>query len=408
MPLYRYQALNRAGKSLSGTIDAASLSDAKEMLNSRGLLPTTLLLTTVTEEGKFSFKRMFERSVDQKTILVFTKQLGVLLKSGIPLLAAIDLLAKQFEGRFSQILAAIKDDLAAGKSFADSLAKYPKLFSSVYIQLVRAGEASGKLENIIERLYSYLETEAETKKRIKKAMTYPIFMLSFALLVTLALIMGLVPMFASMFTEMKVQEPTITKILMSISNFLWSYGLYLIGGIILFIMWFWYWKSTPTGKRRLDVLLLKLPVLSYFTKTRVVVQFSKTLGMLLDAGVNLAEALDIVCNIVDNSVLVDTLKGARDNIIKQGKIAYYLEQTKIFPAMANYMISTGEQSGELAQMLIGVGRDYEIELQEFIDSIIAKINPVMLVILGLVVILMIAGIFLPMFDAMSDINKRVQ
>jgi len=403
MPLYQYDSFSKRGVRVKGTIDASSLQAAKELLRGQGLMPIEVV-EVVAEEAAvgFSIKRLFERPVDVRTKIVFTKQLAVLLRSGVPLLQAMELLVDQFEGRFKRILISIKDGIKAGESLASQLNNYPRVFPNVYVQLVKAGEASGKLDNILERLISYLEKAEETAKRIKKAMTYPIVVLSFAGLVVVGLLTVLVPRITEMFTKMGKELPVSTNILIAMSDFLLNHFIILGTTFIVVVLIFMYWKSTPSGSYKLDELFLKLPVTAYFSRTKAVVQFSKTLGMLLDSGVNLSEALDIVCNIVDNHVLSYKLQEARDKIIKEGKISKYLKQTGIFPPIASYMISTGEQSGKLAEMLLTVGNDYEIELAEITDSLTEKIGPIMTVVMGLIVAFILISIFLPIME-MGDI-----
>lgn len=404
MPFYKYRALNKEGKSASGTLDATSLQEAKDILRSRGLMPIVVEISADSSVSTSFFSRFFERSVNSASRIRFTKQLSVLLRSGVPLLQSIELLADQFEGRLKRILLEIKERLQAGESFGNALASYPKVFSNIYVQLVRAGEASGKLEKILDRLNVYLEKSEETRKRLKKALTYPIALLSLSFIVVLGMILGLVPMFAGIFSQMNVTPPPLTQFLIDTSDFLKSQYLLIIIFILLIIGIFIYWKSTKSGRKKLDEINLKLPLVSYLVKTKVVVQFSSTLGMLLESGVNLAEALDIVCNIIDNTVLIDSLKKAREKIIKEGKITQYLQETNIFPSIAIYMIKTGEQSGELASMLNTVGKDYDVELNEMVDSLISKINPLMLVVIGGVVIMVVVALFLPMFDIMEKIS----
>jgi len=222
-------------------------------------------------------------------------------------------------------------------------------------------------------------------------------------LIVVALLVVLVPKLKSMFVSMGKELPLPTRILIVASDFFTNnytlLGVTVIGGIILFS----YWKSTPSGKHKFDEFLLWLPMTAYFSRTKAVVQFSKTLGMLLESGVNLSEALDIVCNIVDNTVLVKQLNMARDKIIKEGKISKYLRETGIFPNIASYMISTGEQSGKLAEMLLTVGDDYDRELTELTDNLTAKINPIMTVVMGIVVTFIMLSIFLPIMS-MSDLS----
>ncbi len=401
MPLYRYDSLNRRGVRVAGTVDAPTLQAAKEVLQGQGLLPTTIEEMSVEGAG-FSLKGLFERPVEPKMVIVFTKQLSVLLKSAVPLLQALELLVEQFDGKFRRIVINVKDGVKAGESFANQLSKYPKIFTNVYTQLVRAGEASGKLDLILLRLAEELERSEETRKRVKKAMAYPMFLMSFAILIVIGLLTLLVPRLRSVFESTGKELPGMTQFLLNMSDFtiahLWTMvTMCVVGGIA-----FAYWRKTPQGKYKLDQLCLHLPIISYFSRTKAVVQFSKTLGMLLESGVNLSEALDIVCNVVDNKLLTERLMQARDNIIKEGKIAKYLKETAIFPNIASYMISTGEQSGKLAQMLLTVGQDYDVELQEIADSLTAKINPIMIVFIAGIVGFIIISVFLPIMS-MADI-----
>lgn len=402
MPLYQYDSFSRRGKRIKGTIDASSIQAAKEVLKGQDLMPISLSEIAAEASG-FSFKALFERTVDLRTKIIFTKQLSVLLRSGVPLLQAIELLIEQFDGKFKRILVNVKDGIKAGESLASQLANYPKIFPKVYVQLVKAGEASGKLDKLLNRLTSYLEKTEETEKKIKKAVAYPIAVLSFAGLILVGLIVVLIPRITSMFSKLNKELPAPTKFLIALSDFATNNFILLSVCFVSSLLFFLYWKTTESGRYKLDALFLKLPVISYFTKTKAVVQFSKTLGMLLESGVILSEALDIVCNIVDNSVLSHKLQEARDKIIKEGKISKYLKQTGIFPTIASYMISTGEQSGQLDSMLLTVGNDYEVELNENIDRLTSKIGPVMTVVMGLIVGFILVSIFMPIME-MGDIT----
>ncbi len=401
MPLYHYDSFNKRGGRVTGNIDAASPQAAKELLQGQGLLPTKIVEVS-GEKATSWWSGLLEKKVDQKTVILFTKQLGVLLKSSVPLLQALELLIDQFDGQFKRILISVKDGVKSGESFAKELNRYPKVFTNVYVQLIRAGEASGKLDLILMRLTGYLERAEETRKRIKKAMTYPIVMLSFSVLVVIGLLTMLVPRMKEMFDSMHKELPGITQFLISISDFVRSNFMLLTVGSIALGIAFVYWRSTPAGKYRIDALFLKVSMTAYFSRTKAIVQFSKTLGMLLEAGVNLSEALDIVCNIVDNKVLTQKLNEARDKIIKEGKIAKYLKETNIFPNIASYMISTGEQSGKLAEMLLTVGEDYDIELKEMTEGLTAAITPIMTLVMGVVIGFVILSIFLPIIG-MADL-----
>jgi type II secretory pathway component PulF len=325
-----------------------------------------------------------------------------LLRSAVPLLQALELLTEQFESSFRRMLISIKDGVKAGEPLAKELSKYPKVFSNVYVQLVRAGEATGKLDMILNRLSGYLERSEETKKRIRKALAYPIGMLSFAVLVVVGLLIGLVPQLKDIFEKVGKELPGPTQLLIALSDFVKGNYLILSIGLLTVLILFLYVRSTPQGKYRLDELFLRLPMTSYFSKTKAIVQFSQTLGMLLESGVNLSEALDIVVNIVENKVLTQKLNQARDKIIKEGKISKYLKETGIFHNIANYMINTGEQSGKLAEMLLTVGGDYDNELKEITESLTSKITPIMTLVMAVVVGFIVLSIFLPIIG-MADL-----
>ena len=397
MPFYQYDSFNRSGKRITGTIDSSSIESAKKILQGQGLMPFNIE-EVGADSVKFDLMSIFERKVDLKTKIVFTKQLSVLLKSGVPLLQALELLVEQFEKKFKRILINIKDGVKAGQTLASQLNKYPKVFSNVYVQLVKAGEATGKLHMILVRLVDYLKRSEDTKRRIKKATSYPLFVLSFSFAVIIALLAFLVPRITDLFSKMGKELPGPTLFLKNLSDFILNNYFFLSFVLISIVLFIVYWKSTPSGKNKLDEFLLKLPLTSYFSKTKAVVQFSQTLGMLLEAGVNLSEALDIVCNIVENTVLVKKLQGAKDKIIKEGKISKYLKETGIFPNIASYMISTGEQSGQLAQMLLTVGLDYEEDLKEITDSLVAKIGPITTIVTGAIIGFIVLAVFLPIVE----------
>jgi type II secretory pathway component PulF len=223
--------------------------------------------------------------------------------------------------------------------------------------------------------------------------------------VVIVLLTGVVPQISEVFSSKGAALPLPTKILLAMSGFLTGHYIILLGIIVSITSAFLYWKSTDSGKRTLDKIKLKIPVLKYFVKMSAVVQFSRTLGMLIEGGVNLAEALNIVTKIVDNKILVDALNEAKENIIKQGKISQYLKQTNIFPPVAIYLINTGEQSGHLDTMLITVAEYYEAELSELADSLAGYINPIMLLVMAGVVGFIVMAIALPLQQLTTVVSQ---
>jgi len=398
MALYSYQAYAKDGKKISGTLDAQSQDAVLQQISKQGMYPISVQLAKDQSGEQPWYKRIFQKGITLKEKILFTKQLSVLLKSGVPLLQALELLIEQFEGKLKSIIIAIKDGIKEGKSFADGLSKYPKVFDTIYIQLVRAGEASGKLEMILERLVEYMERRAALTKKVKGALTSPLIQLGIVVLVVVGLLTFVIPTLTQTFTSSGKALPATTRFLMALSDFIRTNYLAIIGFLIVVATAYTYWSKTPNGARTLDTIKLKIPVISFFTRMGAVVQFSRTLGMLLESGVNLSEALDIVVKIIDNRILKDALSKARDNIIKQGKIAEYLRQTGIFPPIAIYLLKTGEESGQLDFMLLTVAKNYETDLSEYSDGLAASLEPIMLIVMAVVVGFVVLSIVQPMMQ----------
>jgi type IV pilus assembly protein PilC len=403
MALYSYEAFSKDGKRVQGTVDAPSAGALKEQLARQGLFPIKIELTGGVSTAGF-FARLFEAKITTKDKILFTKQLAILLKSGVPILQSIELLTEQFEGGMKTMLVRIKDDVKEGTSLADALSKYPKIFEKIYIQLVRAGEATGKLETILERLTVFLERRETIAKKVSSAMQQPIIQLVVAIGVVSVLVMKVVPKMAENFASQKAELPGPTQLILSLSNFMIDYFLFIAVGVVGIVSLFKFWKSTPVGARQLDQLKLRLPLIKYLSQTNAVVQFSYTLGLLLEGGVHIAEALDIVVSIIDNRVLATALSKARDNIVKEGKIAEYLQQTKMFPPIAIYLIKTGEQTGELASMLLTVADNYEKDYVELIDKITGLISPIMLIVMAVLVGFIVLAIAMPMMQQIENIG----
>jgi type II secretory pathway component PulF len=405
MALFAYQALAKNGKRVSGTLDAPTLDAARELIIKNGLYPVEIKAAVGEHAGGSLWQRIlgiFSR-VSFKDKILFTKQLAVLLKSGVPLLQAFELLVDQFQGRMRTILVSVRDDLKEGKSLAEGLSKFPKVFDNIYVQLVRAGEASGKLETILDRLVEYLERRQAIVKKVKGALTYPLIQLGFVVVVVIGLITVVLPNIVSAFGS-KEKLPFSTRLLLGISDFLKSYYLIILGSIIILFLAFRWWRSTPSGGRIVDAIKLRIPIVRFFTRMGAIVQFSRTLGMLVESGVNLSDSLDIVVKVIDNRVLKDALSEARDKIIKQGKISEYLKQTGIFPPIAIYLINTGEQSGQLDFMLLTIAKNYEDDLAEYSNTLSTLLEPVMLIIMAVSVGFIVISIIQPILGMTQQFN----
>ena len=384
MPLYTYNSLAKSGKKVRGRIDATSVQDVRRQLAKMSLYPVDIALVTGKGKG-FSLRDIFSRSVPIKQKIIFTKQLSVLLRSGVPLLKSLDLLVDQLEGRLRRIVVDLRDRIREGESLASGLERYPRVFQNIYVQLVRAGEASGNLELILNRLVEYLERQEEVRKKVSGAVQGPMIQLAVIGMAVVVLLTFVVPKIAEVFSGAGKDLPGTTQFLLAISGFLTAYY-WLIGPALvgLYVLYRW-WKSTPAGGVFVDRVKLRLPIVRFFTRIGAVVQFSKTLGMLLESGVNLAESLDIVVRIIDNQVLAQKVREARDNIVKEGKIAQFLAQSGVFPPFAMYLIKTGEESGKLDEMLTTVAKNYEADLTEFADGLAVLLQPAMMILMAVIV-----------------------
>ncbi len=405
MALYYYQAVTRQGKKVTGHLDASTLQGAREQLSKRGLYPTRVTVAVSEISAIPWYRRLLRGQVTLKDKIFFTKQLSVLLKSGIPLVQALDLIIEQTTGQLERVIITLRDGIKEGKSLADGIERFPETFDSIYVQLVRAGEATGNLELILNRLTDFLERRDELRKKVTGALRYPLIQLVVITLVVVGLLTFVVPQIATVFQGQNIELPLPTRMLMAASDFMLHHYFILFAIFASLIALFFAWKSTPRGAYMLDRLKLRLPIVGYFAKTGAIVQFCNTLGMLVEGGVNLAEALNIVTKIVDNRILREALIEAKENIIKQGKIAQYLKETEVFPPVAIHLINTGEQSGELGSMLLTVGKYFEDDLRERSDGLAMMLGPIMLGVMFVVVGFVIAAVLLPIQQIQTMADK---
>ncbi len=402
MALYVYKALTRTGKQVSGQLDAPSPVAVRVELASKNMYPISIELYKDASTFKRFFGNLFQAKVAFKDLIFFTKQLGVMLRSGVPLLQALELLSDQFTGKLHSILVAVKDGIKEGSSLADGLENYPETFSVIYIQLVRAGEASGRLEQILDRLIDYLERQEALRKKVSGAMFQPLLQLAFIFVIVIGLMVTIVPELVKVLGKMAGGLPLSTKIIMMMSDYLINHYVFLGQALVVVVLLFSYWASTKNGKYSLDYLKLHIPLIGYFSQISAVVQFCSTLGMLLENGVSLAPALDIVCNIIENKILLQSLETAKEKIIKQGKISSFLQETKIFPPLAIYLINTGEQNGKLDQMLLLVAKNYDDDLSQLTDRLTSSLGPIMTILTVSLVGLIMMAIMGPMLNMYSS------
>jgi len=402
MAVFEYSALDARGKKVSGIIDADSAAAARQKLRSARIFPVSVREARAgevkPEARTFSFSRRLKR-IRPAEAAMLTRQLATLLGAGFPLVPALDTLLSQGRSHtFNRILAQVKDSVVAGSSFAAALARYPGTFSALFINMVRAGETSGTLEIVLDRLAEIGEKRAELKNRIRAAMTYPLLMLAVGLLVLFFLLTYIVPSITAIFSDMNQVLPAPTRFLIRLSALIkggwWVLLLAVVGLVVLFRML----GKTAKGRFLIDRTLLRLPAVGVLVRKMAVARFSRTLGSLLENGVVLLAALEIVKNVVGNVLLADAVAAAAREVGKGQGLGNSLAASRVFPDLPIQMITVGEQSGQLEAMLYKVADVYENQVQASILRMTSLLEPVMILLMGVVVGFIVLAICLPIFE----------
>ncbi|WP_457574895.1 type II secretion system inner membrane protein GspF [Desulfolithobacter sp.] len=402
MPVYEYTALSSSGKKTKGIIDADSVSAARQKIRSRGQYPVEITETTsqAGKSTKTSFLHLeLGQRVRQQEIHIATRQLATLLGAGIPLVQALNGLIEQTTNKsLKKIIAQIKDSVNEGNSLTVALSEHPRLFSRIYINMVRAGEASGSLDVVLERLAEFGESQQALKARIKAALTYPLFMAVVGTLVLFLLITFIVPSITKVFEGTSQALPLPTIILINLSGFFKNYWWLLILLIAAAVAAIRFFITRPAGRRLWDRLKLTLPLLGDLNIKIASARLGRTLSSLLESGVPLVTALQIVRNILNNIILAETIDDATRELEKGRSLSQILKKSPWFPPMLVQMIGVGEQSGALEKMLAKVADNYEREVEAKILTMTSLIEPIMILVMGGVVSFIVVSILLPIFE----------
>ncbi len=402
MPVYEYRALDRAGKNRDGIIDADSPIAARQKLRETGVFPVSVKTSAASAKGSASGKKLqwpFINRIKLAELSVATRQLAILLGAGITLVASLEAMLMQVANQgFKRVLAQIKESVNEGNSLAHALSNHPRVFSNVYINMVRAGEASGSLELVLHRLADLSEQEQALKGRLKAAMAYPVLMSCVGVVVVFFLVAFVVPNVTRIFNEMHQALPLPTLILIGISGFLMKFWWLVIAVAAGLMVLFWRLKNTKRGRYTWDRLKLALPLLGPFNIKTAVARFSRTLGSLLQNGVPLLTALNIVKNVVGNVLFADVIDAALSSVEKGNALANAITGNRCFPPIAVQMISAGEQSGHLEEMLDKIADMYEREVEAQVMTMTSMLEPVMILFMGVTVGFIVISMLLPIFD----------
>lgn len=402
MPVYEYNALDKKGKTVSGILDAESAAAARQKLRGNLIYPVSLkqIERSTAAEDRRSLKsiRIFDR-VKSSDLSMMTRQLATLLEAGFPLVTAIDTLVHQIAApSFKKIIAQIKTAVVEGSSLANALSAYKHVFSPLYINMVHAGESSGTLEIVLERLADISEKQEALNSRIRSKMIYPIFMALFGAAILFFLLTVIVPSITSIFVEMQKTLPAPTRFLITISDLFKSYWWIALLAVAASFLGFRSIKKTEKGRIFLDRGKLMLPVTGHLVRKLAVARFSRTLASLLENGVPMLTALDIVKNIVGNVLVSRAIEKTAEEVGKGQGLGQALSVHDIFPHLTVQMVQVGEQSGELEKMLNKVANIYETEAENAIVGMTALLEPVMILLMGVIVGFIVLSIMLPILE----------
>lgn len=406
MPVYEYRVRDRSGKVLKSQMEAETLGQVRDALRAKNLMIVEIKPPKTGMNADVKIPGLTDRPPGLKQVAVFSKQLATLINAGVPLVQSLAILQKQIENKtFQNIIKSIRTDVEGGLPLSEALLKHPKVFNRLYLNLVRAGETSGTLDAILERIAAFQEKELALRGKIKSAMTYPVVVLVFAIGITYFLLTTIVPQFAGILAQLNAPLPLITRMLMAVSDFLRHSGwMIFVFAALLTFAYRWYYK-TPQGRHVIDDIKLRLPVFGNLLQKSAISSFARTFGLLISSGVNIIESLEITKGTANNAIVEDTIENAKNVVMVGDQMSASLATSRVFPPMVVSMVAIGEETGALDSMLGKVGDFYDREVDEAVSSLTAAIEPLMIVFLGAIVGTIVAGMFLPMFSIIGQLSQ---
>lgn len=404
MPNYAYVAKTREGATQRGTMQADSKQALTRLLQARGLTPEP---SSIREDrGRVGRAALAARRVKQIELLIFTRQLATMVDAGLPLLQCLDILAEQTDDAgFAEVILQIGQAVEGGETFSEALRNFPRAFPDLYISMVRAGEAGGDLDGVLIQLAEYLESAADLRRRVRSAMTYPVMALAIIILIASGLIIFVVPQFEQIFSELGGTLPVPTLILIQLSNYFRTWRIFIvIGAMVGAVLALRVYTQTESGRYNRDAFVLRLPVFGMLQRKVAVSRFSRTLATLTRSGVPILHALEIVERTAGNEVFARAVSGAADSVRNGESLSEPLGRSGEFPPMVCRMIAVGEKTGALEPMLDKIADFYDAEVKALVDSMTSLLEPILLVVMGVVVGGIIIALFLPIMSLSSALT----
>ena len=399
MPKYNYTARTLTGELQSGELDLPSHDDVVQHLRKNRMIVIKV------QQAPKDIKISFGKGIGTRDVVIFTRQFATMINSGLPLVQALDILSEQTENKaLKEVTRAVVYDVESGHTLADALRKHPKAFSELYVNMVAAGEAGGILDTILLRLATFMEKNDALVRKVKGAAIYPAVIFSVAILAVIILLVFVIPVFRGMFADVKMELPLPTRIVIGLSDFVkhlwWLVGV-IIAAVVFGIRRYY---ATPGGRLNLDRIMLALPVLGDVIRKSAVSRFTRTLGTLIASGVSILDGLEITAKTAGNRVIHDAVMESRASIAGGETIAAPLQKSKVFPPMVISMIAVGEQTGGLDEMLSKIADFYDEEVDAAVEALLSLMEPVMIVLLGVVVGGMIVAMYLPIFGMIGAVQ----
>ncbi len=403
MMSFSYEARDPAGKTVSGTLDALNQENAVSSLMSRGLMVLSIRQRSAKAAKK---KNVMVKDTD---LVLFTRQLATMVDAGLPLVSSLTALYEQCDPKRQKNLRTVIGDLTsrvqAGESFAEAVGRQPAVFNRLFVSMIRAGESGGLLAEILDRLAGFLEASARLKKKVKSAMTYPVVVICIAISITIFLIVKVVPVFGGIFADFGSKLPAPTQFLLDVSDFVrgsWYIVLLMMGGAFYGARTF---VRTKSGQEAWDRWKLKLPVFGPLVHKICMSRFARTFAQLIRSGVPILEVMDIVAETSDNILVEQAIRRVSGEIQKGDQLATALSREKVFPPMMVRMVSAGEATGKIDEMLEKMADFWDEEIEAMLDALTSLIEPLLIVVLGVIVGGIVIALFLPIFKLNEVVSK---
>jgi type IV pilus assembly protein PilC len=399
MPVFEYKGKTLAGAAVHGELTAGSSEELE-----RALRQNRILVSSIRKKPA-ELKIKFGSGIQKVDISRFTRQFATMIGAGLPMVQCLEILGSQMENKeLCRVINAVKESVQSGSTLSEGLGRHPKVFDHLYVNMVDAGEMGGALDTILVRLAVYREKADALVRKVKGAMVYPTIIVVVAVAVVFAMLTFVVPTFAKMFGNLGAELPKPTLVILAISHFLRANILYLFLGVGSLTAGFIYWIRTDGGRAIFDAFLIKSPVFGNLVRKTAVARFTRTLGTLISSGVSILDALDITARTAGNTVIANAIKKSVQSIAQGETITAPLKETGVFPPMVTQMISVGEKTGGLDEMLQKIADFYDEEVDQAVSSLTSMIEPVILIFMGIVVGAILIAMYLPMFDIIGKIG----